>query len=94
MYDMGPIGSYPLANVARINNSGQIVGTMVPTSGNYAYLGFVYAGGAFQSIGELFAGYYSQALGINDSGQVVGMSETQIPASTPTSRFCTATARC
>ncbi len=77
MYDMGPIGSYPLANVARINNSGQIVGTTVPTSGNYAYLGFVYAGGAFQSIGALFAGYYSQALGINDSGQVVGISETQ-----------------
>ena len=26
---------------------------------------------------QLFAGYYSQALGINDSGQVVGISETQ-----------------
>ena len=57
-----------------INDNGQIVGYSVNWTG-YAYHAFLYSGGSMQDLSTL-GGIWSQATGINNSGQIVGMAYT------------------
>jgi probable HAF family extracellular repeat protein len=64
-------GSYSYGNV--LNNRGQIVGySYLP--GNTAYHAFLWQNGTMSDLGTLPGDVNSQALGINDKGQVVGQS--------------------
>ncbi|MBV8196800.1 MAG: hypothetical protein JO263_01585 [Candidatus Eremiobacteraeota bacterium] len=70
--DLGNLGgSYSYGNV--LNNRGQIVGySYLP--GNTAYHAFLWQNGTMSDLGTLPGDVNSQALGINDKGQVVGNS--------------------
>lgn len=66
-----------------INNSGQVLGASYPTGSSYSPTGntvshaFIYSNNVMTDIGTL-GGNYSLGLRINDSGQVTGISSTQI----------------
>lgn len=65
--------SYPI-RVTGINNAGQIVGYGSVALGiEHAFL---YAGGVMRDLGTVGSGRNSRAYGINDSGQIIGTSET------------------
>ena len=67
-----PFDFYPEA----INASGQMAGMFWPGGG--AGRACLYSGGTFTNLGTLPGGDYSEATGINASGQVVGFSTTPI----------------
>ena len=77
--DLGTLGGNDsVANA--INGNGQVVGWSglagVPEFGpDGSEHAFLYSGGTMQDLGSLNGGQYSQATGINDSGQVVGQSD-------------------
>jgi probable HAF family extracellular repeat protein len=61
-----------------INNNGQIVGGAITPDG--AQHAFLFSGGSMQDLGTIGTPYYdynpsSQAMGINDSGQIAGYSD-------------------
>jgi len=57
-----------------INNRGQIVGVGLLPSGA-AFNGFIYHKGSSANIGTLPGGRYSEAVAINDHGEVVGLAD-------------------
>jgi probable HAF family extracellular repeat protein len=59
--------------VIGINDPGQVVANVVTASGEHAVL---WQHGRMTDLGTLPGGRYSQAVGINDSGQVVGYADT------------------
>lgn len=67
--DLGALPGYGISVPACINNGGQVAGWATDSTG-YGHA-FLYSGGAMQDLGTL--GGSSEALGINNSGQVVGL---------------------
>ena len=72
MTDIGTLGGRSGSQVSGINSTGQIVGTSYTGADQRA---FVYSGGVMTDLGTL-GGASSHALGINDSGKIIGFSET------------------
>lgn len=76
MHDLGTLGGWGLVSIPTdINNLGQVVGMATGTR-NGDYLAFLYNNGKMQDLGTLAGGYFSVANGINDSGEIVGVSDT------------------
>ncbi len=74
MHDLGALGSPLGASVAYdINASSQVVGESIVDNGSN-YHAFLYNGSSMTDLtaGAQYAGYNSQAFGINDSGAAVG----------------------
>jgi probable HAF family extracellular repeat protein len=67
--DIGNLGGVDGTYANAINNLGQIVGLSYNAQGNF--LAFLWQNGTMTSLGTL-GGQWSQAYGINDSGQVTG----------------------
>lgn len=67
--DIGNLGGVDGTYANAINNFGQIVGLSYNKQGNF--LAFLWQNGTMTSIGTL-GGQWSQAYGINDSGQITG----------------------
>jgi len=67
--DIGNLGGVDGTYANGINNLGQIVGLSYNRQGNF--LAFMWQNGSMSSIGTL-GGQWSQAYGINDSGQITG----------------------
>lgn len=67
--DIGNLGGVDGTYANAINNLGQIVGLSYNRQGNF--LAFLWQNGSMSSIGTL-GGQWSQAYGINDSGQITG----------------------
>jgi len=67
--DLGNLGGVDGTYANGINNLGQIVGLSYNRQGNF--LAFLWQNGSMSSIGTL-GGQWSQAYGINDSGQITG----------------------
>jgi probable HAF family extracellular repeat protein len=68
--DLGTLsGTYSQGH--SINDSGQVVGNSSTSVGNRAFL---YSGGGMTNLGTLGTGTESNALAINNSGQVAGWS--------------------
>ena len=65
--DLGTLGGE-----LSINNSGQIIGWAIGIDNNSH--AFLYSGGTMNALGELSGDTFSNAYGINDSGQIVGAS--------------------
>lgn len=73
---------------ADINNHGVIVGAMVRLSGFVPVRAFLWTGsGPTIDLGDLGVWEFSQALGINDAGQVIGVAEVADPRSPTGHRF-------
>jgi probable HAF family extracellular repeat protein len=72
MHNLGVLGSDLESLAFRINNADQVAG-WGPIGDAFHAHAFVYSGGALQAIGSL-GGDFTQALGINDLGQVTGVS--------------------
>ena len=67
---------------ADINNNGVIVGALVRLSGFVPVRAFLWTGsGPTVDLGDLGVFEFSQALGINDAGQVIGVAEVADPRS-------------
>src|SRR5712692_3420495 len=73
MHDLGALGPGPIIGILSgalgINDNGQAVG-----SSQYGFPGdhaFLYSGGVMHDLGVV-SGYYSQAVAINNAGQIVG----------------------
>ena len=75
MIDLGTIpGGYHGADATALNASGQVVGVIVTAEGTEHAFSWTQAGGMID-LGTL-GGTFSRALGVNDSGQVVGFGTT------------------
>jgi probable HAF family extracellular repeat protein len=70
--DLGTLPGGSSSEATGINNSGQVVGYCVASSGYYH--GFLYSHGLMQDLGTLPNGVNSFGFGINDKGQVVGQA--------------------
>ena len=70
MNDLGSFGG-STSTASGINKSGQIVGSFVSSTIQHAFL---YVGGSMNDLGNLGGSNGSYAFGINNSGQIVGMS--------------------
>jgi probable HAF family extracellular repeat protein len=80
MMDLGSLGGHATYTTG-INNAGQIVGYSY-TPDDHRWHAFLYSEGTMMDLGTLNGGPFSEAWGINASGQVVGNS-TAAPGSTP-----------
>jgi probable HAF family extracellular repeat protein len=77
--DLGTLPGSQFGAVANsINNQGQVVGSSwtAGTDGNVQHAFLWQASSGMRDLGTLPGGYTSQALDINDKGQVVGVSDT------------------
>ena len=72
MQDLGTLPNGSVSEAFDINRSGQVVGYSYTTSTGTPHA-FLYSGDQMQDLGTL-GGSFSRALGLNDSGQVVGNS--------------------
>jgi len=73
MQDLGLLPGYTESIAYDINNRGQVVGCGYRLGG-YS-VGFLYSGGSMQTLGYLGSIQCCRALGISDSGQIVGYSQ-------------------
>ncbi len=71
MINLGTLGG-AWSQAKDINNAGQVVGTAVTSSGQYH--AFLFSDGTMTDIGVLIGEEYSHGTGINDAGDVVGLS--------------------
>ena len=69
-YTATPLGTLGGTNSEghAINSSGQVTGVSL-TTGDAAYRAFLYSGGSMINLGTLGGNFYSEGLGINDSGR-------------------------
>ena len=75
MQDIGTLPGYTYSIPNGINDAGQIVGKAIDGSGTVSSA-FLYSNGQLQDLGKLPGGVsFSEALGINNTGQVVGNSD-------------------
>ena len=72
--DLGVVSSYDYSFADKVNNKGQVSGEITDKEFEKIH-GFFYSGSKMTDIGTL-GGEFSVANGLNDSGQVVGTSDT------------------
>ena len=72
--DLGALGSRQYTYATDINNLGQIVGASASARTNQGYHAFLWEDGVMQDLGTLPKDASSRALGISDTGLVVGYS--------------------
>jgi probable HAF family extracellular repeat protein len=75
--------SLVMSNALAVNGGGQVVGWSYGVAGG-AYHAFLYQNGTMSDLGTL-GGTYSDAVGINDAGQIVGEAGWRAGSGT---RFC------
>ena len=74
--DLGVLpGGGAYSKAYAISDNGQLAGYTATLEHNYKH-GFLYSGGTLTDLGTLPGGNSSYACGVNNSGQVVGYSET------------------
>ena len=74
MRDLGTLGG-PVSDGSGLNDAGQVVGrTSTDPTGDRSYA-FLYSGGVMKNLGTLPSDLGSTAFRVNNSGQVVGLSE-------------------
>jgi probable HAF family extracellular repeat protein len=73
MQDLGTLGG-PMSRALAINNSGHVVG--YSQNANFLYRAFLYSNGAMRDLGVIGSAPFgsSQAVAINDKGQIAGHS--------------------
>ena len=76
LLDLGTLGG-SLSSAVALNRFGQVTGSSFTTN-NAAQHAFLYSGGVMYDLGGLGVGAYSSANAINDAGQVVGESDTNV----------------
>ena len=72
MQDIGVLTGGQVCQAQALNDSGEVVGEANIGNGNYD--AFSYSNGRINDLGT-FGGPWANALGVNDSGQIVGASE-------------------
>ena len=76
MTDLGSLdSSRPSSNAAAINNWGEVVGRSFVVEGGKTYVrGFIWRDGVMQALPPLPGDNLSEATGVNDRGQAIGIS--------------------
>ena len=72
--DLGVVSGYEYSFADKVNNKGQVTGVITDEEFEKVH-GFFYSNGKMTDIGTL-DGEFSNALDLNDSGQVVGIADT------------------
>jgi len=73
--DLGPVqNGGPPGGVTAVNNSAQVVGTILDSTGSYQHA-FSWQNGTITDLGSLPGGNLSYGYGVNNSGQIAGVAQ-------------------